>query len=232
MPRWSGRRWKRRRANTARSRPPSASRALDVPTWQGRQRPSESHHARGADPRHRAAGRRGGPGATPTTSLGRVPDGQDGPARGSRPAPAGAEETIFPTPDTVELADASRELSLCLALVREGMSSTSRALAYLSYWKAIEVAIGDPRHQSWIGPAAAALWPEAGRTARPWYKRLNETRFAAAHALPRGKGLRYHPDDPALTSRLREDVDRMRQLAMKAIGERWPSPVRVKGSRY
>lgn len=142
------------------------------------------------------------------------------------------KETIFPTPDTVELADASRELSLCLALVREGMSSTSRALAYLSYWKAIEVAIGDPRHQSWIGPAAAALWPEAGRTARSWYKRLNETRFAAAHALPRGKGSRYHPDDPALTSRLREDVDRMRQLAMKAIGERWPSPVRVKGSRY
>jgi hypothetical protein len=140
--------------------------------------------------------------------------------------------TIFPAPDVVELADVSGDLSLCLALFREGMSSSSRAFAYLSYWKAVEVAIGDPQHRSWIGPAAAALWPEAGRTARSWYKRLNETRIGAAHALPRGQGLRYHPNDPVLTGRLLEDVSRMRQLAMKAIRERWQIPVRVKGSRY
>jgi hypothetical protein len=140
--------------------------------------------------------------------------------------------TIFPAPDTVELADASPELSLCLALVREGMSSSSRALAYLSYWKAVEVVTGDPHHKSWIGAAAAALWPEEGRTTSSWHRRLNETRIAAAHALPRGKGLQYHPDDPALTSRLMEDVDRIRQLAMKAIRERWQDPVRVTGIRY
>ncbi len=66
--------------------------------------------------------------------------------------------TIFPAPDAIELADASRELSLCLALVREGMSSSSRALAYLTYWKAVEVAIGDPEHKSCRGrsPANAA----------------------------------------------------------------------------
>jgi hypothetical protein len=140
--------------------------------------------------------------------------------------------TIFPTPDTIELADTSSELSLCLALVREGMCSTSRALAYLSYWKAVEVAVGDPEHKSWIGPAAEALWPEAGRGSNAWYKRLNETRIAAAHAIPSGERLKYHPDDPALDSRLREDVERARLLAHRAIGERWPNPIRKTGPRY
>lgn len=47
----------------------------------------------------------------------------------------------------------------------------------------------------------------------------------------RGQDLR-HAGRPSLTSRLMEDVDRVRQLAMRAIGERWPNPVRVTGNRY
>src|SRR6266498_3982508 len=134
--------------------------------------------------------------------------------------------TIYPAPNTVEVAETSDELSLCLALVREALSSASRVLAYLSYWKAVEVAVGDPDHRSWIGPAAVALWPEDGRTAESWYERLKETRIAAAHAIPR-LAPQYHPDDPTLTSRLMEDVDRMHRLALKAIRERWQRPVRI-----
>jgi hypothetical protein len=134
--------------------------------------------------------------------------------------------TIYPAPPTVEVAETSEGLSLCLALVREALSSASRALAYLSYWKAIEVAVGDPGHKSWIGPAAVAMWPEDGRSAESWFERLNETRIAAAHAIPR-RALRYHPDDPTLTARLMEDVDRMHWLAVNVIRERWQRPVRI-----
>jgi hypothetical protein len=134
--------------------------------------------------------------------------------------------TIYPAPDTVELAETSEELSLCLALIREALSSTSRVLAYLSYWKAIEVAVGGSDYRSWIGSAAVALWPEDGRTAESWFEQLRQTRVAAAHALP-WSAPQYHPDDPALAPRLMEDEDRMRQLAMKAIRERWPRPVRI-----
>jgi hypothetical protein len=134
--------------------------------------------------------------------------------------------TINPAPDAVEVAEASEELSLCLALIREALSSASRILAYLSYWKAIEVAVGDPDYRSWIGPEAVALWPEEGRTAESWYERLKETRNAAAHAIPQ-RAPQYHPDNPTLTSRLTEDVERLHWLAMKAIRERWPRPVRI-----
>jgi len=138
---------------------------------------------------------------------------------------------IRPAPDTVELAETSEELSLCLALIREALSSTSRSLAYLSYWKAVEVAVGDPGYRSWIGPAAVTLWPEDGRTAESWYEQLRKTRVAAAHALPTSAPP-YHPDDPTLTSRLMEDVERMRRLAMKAVRERWQRPVRISTRPY
>ena len=135
--------------------------------------------------------------------------------------------TIFPAPLTVELADESTNLSLSLALVREGLSSSSRALAYLSYWKAIEVAIGDPRHKGWIGSSAAALWPEEG-SAKSWFKRLNATRISAAHAIPRGRGIPYNPNEPATSAKLLDDTNRIHQLAMKAVRERWKTPVRLR----
>lgn len=140
--------------------------------------------------------------------------------------------TVYPVPASIELADESKELSLCLRIVREGLSSSSPALAFLSFWKAVEVAVGDPDFKGWIGPAAVTSWPEAGLTARQWFGRLNETRVAAAHALPRGKGLRYDPDDPSLGARLREDLSRIHDLARRAIEERWPRPVTPRGPRY
>src|SRR6266540_5159326 len=58
--------------------------------------------------------------------------------------------TTFPAPDEVEVRYQDEELSLCLALMREGASSTSKALRYISYWKAIEVAIGGAAFRSWL----------------------------------------------------------------------------------
>jgi hypothetical protein len=140
--------------------------------------------------------------------------------------------TIFPVPDEVEVTYKDEELSLSLALMREGAASTSKALQYLSYWKAIEVAIGDAAYRSWLGPAASQLEATDPRSADDWFNYLNETRIAAAHALPTGEKLQHDPDDPSMSVRLTRDVGTIFQLARRAIGERWPDPVIEKGSRY
>lgn len=140
--------------------------------------------------------------------------------------------TIFPVPDEVEVTYEDEELSLCLAIMREGASSTSKALRYLSYWKAIEVAIGAPAFRSWVSAAAKQLGAADARSADEWFNYLNETRIAAAHALPTEEKLQHDPDDPSLSRRLTDDVGTIFQLARRAIGERWPDPVIEKGSRY
>jgi hypothetical protein len=138
--------------------------------------------------------------------------------------------TIFPAPSVVELADVDDDLSLCLGLMREGMASNSQALAFLSYWKVVEVAIGEG-FTAWVGRSAADLWPKDGRDADRWYEYLNETRVAAAHAIPWDPGkLRYHPDDPRLDARVRDDVRLMLKLAKRALDERWATPVREDGA--
>ena len=94
-------------------------------------------------------------------------------------------------PESIEVSETSEDLTLCLALMREGLSSSSGALAFLSYWKVIEVIVGQSNVPNWIGDDFA---------------HLNETRVAAAHAIPDTEGnLRYNPDDPALARRLYED---------------------------
>lgn len=122
-------------------------------------------------------------------------------------------------PETLELADASNDLSRCLALMREGLSSESRALAFLSYWKVIELIAGGQRHvQLFTGSR---------------HRHLSETRIAAAHAIPRRLGrLRHHPDDPRLAARLAKDTEEIYKLARRAIDERWPDPVKKKGQQY
>jgi hypothetical protein len=140
--------------------------------------------------------------------------------------------TTFPVPDEIELRYQDEQLSLCLALLREGVSSNSGALEYLSYWKVIEVAIGDPNYRSWIGPAAKERAPNEDRSADEWFQNLNETRISAAHALPTEDKLQHNPDDPSLAQRLREDKATIRALAERAIADRWPNPVVRRGSRY
>jgi hypothetical protein len=125
---------------------------------------------------------------------------------------------VNPVPEEIELADSSDELSICLGLMREGLSSRSRALTFLSYWKVIELAVGRRRVQRWMGDR---------------YRRLYETRVAAAHAIPDNRQrLLYHPDDPSLFERLSEDIGVIYELAMRAIGEQWPDPVREKGQQF
>jgi hypothetical protein len=96
--------------------------------------------------------------------------------------------TIFPAPDELVVTN-DQELSLCLGLIREGMSSNSKALQFLSYWKVVEVAVGETRFRDWVGRMAHELWRgEAQRSPKEWFDYLNETRIAAAHAIRESLG--------------------------------------------
>lgn len=137
--------------------------------------------------------------------------------------------TIFPSPAALDVTD-DDELTLCLAHLREGMAATSVAFRYLSFWKAIEVAIDRPRFATWVGAAAVRGWPDEGLDAGGWFDRLNDGRNAAAHAVRfDSESLHYHPDDPLSRKKLLEDVDKVWQVARAAIQDRWPNPVKETG---
>lgn len=132
------------------------------------------------------------------------------------------------------VVDDDPDLLKCLALCREGQAAGSDALAFPSFWKVVEVAVGEEGFRTWMIENAAEVgtrWSqeraEPERTAEEWFNHLRESRVAAAHAVPRGPGaLQIDPDDPELFPRLAIDVDRMQLLAHRAIEERWPRPVR------
>jgi hypothetical protein len=134
---------------------------------------------------------------------------------------------VHPAPKELVTLD-DDELPLCLALLREGKSATSGALEFLSYWKVIEVAVGNKRKfKDWVGNRAHERWPEEEATPEAWFERLNATRVAAAHAIPWGEGtLRHDPDDPAIALKIRDNVGVAWELARDAITERWSNPVR------
>ena len=122
------------------------------------------------------------------------------------------------------------ELALCLALMREAASSRSPALTFLSYWKTVEVAVGKSRFKKWVTDTCLDLqeaWThDGGDGPRDWFAYLNESRIAAAHALPHGDDpFAVDPDDPAVRRRLREDVAKISLLARRAVEEIWPRPV-------
>jgi hypothetical protein len=132
------------------------------------------------------------------------------------------------------VVDDDPDLLKCLALCREGQTAGSDALAFLSYWKAVEVAVGERGFRAWMMENSAVLGPrwsreqsEPERTPEGWFEHLRQSRVAAAHAVPREPGhLRIDPDDPDLFPRLAIDANRMRILARRAIEGRWPKPVR------
>lgn len=130
-----------------------------------------------------------------------------------------------------ELAvDRDSDLAICLALFREANSTKSFALSFLSFWKAIEVAIGRERFRPWVEENAAILeeaWLRGGaQPQEDWFAYLNESRIAAAHAVPNGDdAFQIDPDDPDVRQRLAADSSKVRILAMRAVEERWPRPV-------
>jgi hypothetical protein len=132
------------------------------------------------------------------------------------------------------VVDDDPDLLKCLALCREAQAAGSDALAFLSYWKAVEVGVGERAFRAWMIENVAALgarWAhersEPDRVPEEWFEHLRQSRVAAAHAVPRDPGqLRIDPDDPDLFPRLAVDAGRMRLLAQMAIEGRWPEPVR------
>jgi hypothetical protein len=138
--------------------------------------------------------------------------------------------TIFPAPVALSVPD-DEDLTLCLAHMREGMAATSVGFRFLSFWKAVEVAVGSAQFVGWVGGAAARGWPAEGLDADGWFARLNDGRNAAAHAVRFDpESLHYHPDDPLSRVKIRTDVDKLWQLARQAIDERWPDPVKEMNS--
>jgi len=132
------------------------------------------------------------------------------------------------------VVDDDPDLLKCLALCREAQAAGSDALAFLSYWKSVEVAVGENAFRGWMIENVAALgtrWAhersEPERSPEEWFEHLRQSRVAAAHAVPRDPGhVRIDPDDPDLFPRRAIDASRMRLLAQRAIDGRWPKPVR------
>jgi hypothetical protein len=101
----------------------------------------------------------------------------------------------------VVVVEEDYDLLKCLALYREGAGSG--ALAFLSYWKVIEVAVGRERFNHWVKNNAAELgrgWSqersEPDRTPDQWFEHFRQSRNAAAHAVPRDtEDLDIDPDD-------------------------------------
>lgn len=129
-------------------------------------------------------------------------------------------------PELVVVED-DPDLMLCLALLREGRNSHSVALAFLSYWKVIEVAIGrdENTRMRWIRRNAKALrksW-ESTSSERPhdWFEHLNKARIRAAHAIPRKGVTPSDPDDTRIRGALAGDTSKVHLLAVRALHDRW-----------
>lgn len=135
-----------------------------------------------------------------------------------------APELVVPEEDA--------DLMLCLGLLREGRNARSVALAFLSYWKVIEVAVGrdESRQMRWISKNAKALrqsWdPNGTHPSRDWFDYFNRARIQAAHAIPKKGVIPSDPDDTTVRRSLAADEWKVHQLAIRAVHEKWgPHPV-------
>jgi hypothetical protein len=130
-----------------------------------------------------------------------------------------APELVVPEDDT--------DLMLCLGLLREGRNAHSVALTYLSYWKVMEVVVGNDEsvQDKWISKQAKVLrgsWdPDPSKPRTDWAHRLRKSRIQAAHAIPRKDLVPTDPDDTRLRDALRGDASKVHLLAVRAMHERW-----------
>lgn len=123
------------------------------------------------------------------------------------------------------------KLRMCLALMREAMTSVSIAQKFLGYWKVIELVAGQKTLPTWVNKQRDRLRGLHGPEYRPdlgvnWYAHLYESRNAAAHAVPSKRGaLQHDPDDSSLEHRLSSDIGIVSLLARYAIETSWPDAV-------
>jgi hypothetical protein len=111
---------------------------------------------------------------------------------------------------------------LALALWREGQSQDSPFAAFLSFWKAVEVAQGK-RMDEW-------LVNNAGHDDKELVSQLRDRyRDAVAHGRrDRGSMVVANPDRPSDVRRMVDAVGLMRSLSWVCIQQRWPQTLAIK----
>lgn len=78
---------------------------------------------------------------------------------------------IMPAAEVLDVPD-DNDLERCLALMREGGTSGSYALEFLSYWKVVEIAVGRHQFGAWINveaPSVHQMWLWGEKPPPDWF---------------------------------------------------------------
>lgn len=145
-----------------------------------------------------------------------------------------AGKMVHPAPARIETIDDDR-LRLALALLREGLSTTSPFLSFLGCWNVVEAVFdgNEPLRDQFLrtrGPGVLARYsverelPD-GDAAKYL---IRSARNPLAHAIRKRPDMKHlNPDDPTDRVQLQTDTRWMLDLARIAIESRWADPVRV-----
>jgi Methylamine utilization protein MauJ len=131
-------------------------------------------------------------------------------------------------PSRVVVAPCER-LRLVLAVYREGQNASSPFYRFLAFWNVLDTVFdGDEsKRDAFINveaPKSTARVPISAATPAEHFR--DESRHAIAHVIRRKPTDRViDPDLPPDRERLDLEEDWLRELARKAILERWPTPV-------